>query len=83
MTLREWLNDPNRKPGFKPVPYVNLDGSLITWHWKNVMEYSENIMHDGKIVGAVHRCQKTNEVVGIDIYVEAIRGFGDLLEAMT
>lgn len=80
MTLAEHMR--GKRPTFKPVPHVNLDGQQITWFWSDEPCVTESIHHDGKWVGSVHRSVETKQIVGVNVHCEAIAGLGSLLAAM-
>lgn len=71
-TLTEYLR--KRKPGpFKPLPLKNEEGNQIEWYWKNEDCYAEPIHVDGIWVGTLLKSFKTHEVVGVKIFLEAVK----------
>ncbi len=62
-------------PGkFQPVPVCFQDGRRIEWHWSNDSFYAEPQMWENRWIGDIYRSQETNEIVGVAIHLEAIRG---------
>lgn len=60
--------------GFKPIPFFNRTGKLIEWYWSDEEGYAESIQADGVWIGSIIRSFKTNEVVGMKLHLESIKG---------
>ncbi len=67
-TLLEYLK-AHPCQGFKPLPRYNADFCCWEWYWKDERAYEESVHHEGVWVGSVMRSMKTNEVVGVKVFV--------------
>ncbi len=67
-TLLEYLK-AHPCQGFKPLPRWNKDFRRWEWYWKDERAYEEPVRHEGVWVGSVMRSMKTNEVVGVKVFV--------------
>lgn len=70
--LREYIRSHPPKR-FAPIPIKSESGNFIIWYWKIEDCYAESVHHDGKWIGSVYRSMKTNEVVGVNIHLEAVK----------
>ncbi len=73
-TLLEYLK--GREAKFRPMPWYNEVGNMIEWHWKPDMSYATPIHVDGVWVGDVHRSQDTDEVVGVNVFLDFMKKAG-------
>jgi hypothetical protein len=72
--LLQYLRDHPPKPGaFKPLPYWNKRGDQIEWYWSDVPAYAESVHHEGVWIGSLMRSMATKEIVGVKLFIEAIR----------
>jgi len=68
--LFEYLK--GKKPGkFKPQPFLNRDGNMVEWYFKDDRCYEESIHVDGVWVGSIERRMTDFEIVGVKIHLEA------------
>jgi len=79
-TFLEYLKasgPPPDKPD--PRPFYNQAGNIIHWYWGSDRSYEKSIFHerdDGlKVwIGSLEISMETNQVVGVKIHGEAIKG---------
>lgn len=72
-SLKEWIRRAAPKVRFRPIPLKNRLGNQIEWYWSDERAYSETVMVDGVAVGHLKRSMKTKEVVGVTIFLEAVK----------
>jgi hypothetical protein len=69
--FRSWLR--NHPPmGFKLIPIYSKEGDFISWYWEDEGCYGEQIHHDGKHIGTIHRKLTDKSIIGVTINREAI-----------
>lgn len=72
MTFKEYIR--SHPPGpFKPKPLKNEDGNQIEWCWEDEDAYAEPIFADGVWVGSLMKSMSTGKVVGVKIFLEAVK----------